>query len=280
MVKFKNFNNTTIRIISSIIMLFIAFISFYSTYMTYSLFILTEGIMIYEYNKLFNKKLGLKFILDEIGIIGITLVTIYFLKTSKFLSISYPIAALCIMSLISTISNFINYKKYWILEGLTPIYIGTGIISIMFLFNIHYGLLLYIFVITISTDTGAYFIGRLLKGKKLCPKISPNKTISGAIGGIITTSTIVYFFIKYLNKYSMDKYSQLILVLLIIISIILSIISQFGDLFESYIKRLNNTKDSSHLIPGHGGFLDRFDSILFVAPVTLIIFHILISLFV
>lgn len=109
------------------------------------------------------------------------------------------------------------------------------------------------------TDTGAYIFGRLFGKRKLWPEISPNKTIEGFIGGI-ASSTIVA--IVFALNYEMP----LGLVPLIFVTWLFSIAGQLGDLVESALKRNFGVKDSGTLLPGHGGILDRFDSLIFVLP--------------
>lgn len=108
-----------------------------------------------------------------------------------------------------------------------------------------------------STDIGAYLFGRWLKGPKLAPSISPNKTWSGAIGGIITCLCLMTLFFQFYNFSSVPTLSTLLSYALLI-----SVISEIGDLFESWVKRKLNVKDSGSIIPGHGGILDRLDSLL------------------
>lgn len=114
---------------------------------------------------------------------------------------------------------------------------------------------------TWASDTFAYFAGRILGKHKIVPNISPNKTLEGFIGGFIgcIITGAVYTFITSL-PISMGIY----------IGIICGILAPLGDLFESKMKRLCNVKDSGVLLPGHGGVLDRFDSLLFTAPATLL----------
>ncbi len=114
-----------------------------------------------------------------------------------------------------------------------------------------------IFIIAIATDTFAYFAGSMFGKHKLIPKISPKKTIEGSIGGILGSTLICVLFGKIMN---------LDLGLMIFIGSLGSIIAQIGDLFASAIKRYVGIKDYGTLIPGHGGILDRFDSIILVAP--------------
>jgi phosphatidate cytidylyltransferase len=122
--------------------------------------------------------------------------------------------------------------------------------------------LVYIFfgiVVILATDTGAYFFGRAFGKNKLWPEISPNKTIEGAIGGIILACIVGFIFHQFF-----PVHSSAIVVLLV--TILASVFGQIGDLVESAFKRYYDVKDSGKILPGHGGILDRFDSWLFVFP--------------
>jgi phosphatidate cytidylyltransferase len=109
----------------------------------------------------------------------------------------------------------------------------------------------------VATDVGAYFVGRNVGGPKLAPRISPNKTWSGLIGGLVGAG-IMGAVTGFLVGGAVTP--------LVVGSIALAVISQGGDLIESGLKRKFNAKDSSNLIPGHGGFLDRFDGYLTALP--------------
>ncbi|SNX55484.1 phosphatidate cytidylyltransferase [Thermoanaerobacterium sp. RBIITD] len=124
-----------------------------------------------------------------------------------------------------------------------------------------YLLVWFIFIISWLTDTSAYFWGKFLGKNKLCPSISPNKTLEGSIGGLIGAiiGSIVFTFLFY-EKLKLNIF------LVIVLSLIGSIVAQIGDLFASSVKRNCHIKDYGKIIPGHGGILDRFDSILYVAP--------------
>jgi phosphatidate cytidylyltransferase len=113
------------------------------------------------------------------------------------------------------------------------------------------------------TDSAAYFTGISIGKHKLSPAISPKKTIEGALGGIIGSSLLTTIFGVLISKYN----SNIGIFDFIIIGLLCGIFSQLGDLAASYIKRYANLKDFGKLIPGHGGILDRFDSILFTMPV-------------
>lgn len=273
MAKFKNlqerFNLTdkTLRIISAIVMLLLGFTIFKTGFIGVTLLcLIITGIMIYEYDKMFNqRRLGLKYYFSLISILGVLIVFSANFITLKFPVYYFSIAFICIFCILNII-NIASDSKHWILESLPPIYIGFGILSVLYIYMYSSILsLIYIFIITISTDTGAYFIGRALKGPKLWQRVSPNKTWSGALGGTFCAFTFsTSYIIGSFWVSGLDNFQNVLI--WGCISVILSIISQSGDLFESFIKRLTGIKDSSNFIPGHGGVLDRFDSILFVAP--------------
>lgn len=114
--------------------------------------------------------------------------------------------------------------------------------------------------ITACSDTGAYFVGRNFGKHKLCPNISPNKTIEGAVGGVVAGLAAAMVFALILRP-------QFNWIFLIAAAVFLSVIGILGDLTESIVKRGTGTKDSGTLLAGHGGILDRVDSLLFVGPV-------------
>lgn len=139
------------------------------------------------------------------------------------------------------------------------LYIGIGFHYLIEtqLFGIKF--VVYALIVIWMTDTGAYFVGRKFGKRKLWPDISPNKTIGGAIGGIVSAiifACIFNYFVPIASSY----------LILIVVTLIASIVGQLGDLVESAIKRHYDVKDSGKLLPGHGGILDRFDSLLFVLP--------------
>ena len=130
----------------------------------------------------------------------------------------------------------------------------------------------YIFVISWATDIFAYLIGKHF-GKLKFSKISPNKTVEGSVAGIIGTIAFIFIYTFILNKYCNTEYSYL---KFIIMGIILSTIGQIGDFVASIVKRFVDVKDYSNLLPGHGGMLDRIDSLLFIAPFAYMFFNYLV----
>ncbi len=122
----------------------------------------------------------------------------------------------------------------------------AGLIAIIFLFAVVWG-----------TDIAAYFVGRAIGGPKLAPRISPGKTWSGAVGGAVVGVVLAALVIMV--------FFEAPTIAVLGAALLLSVLSQIGDLFESHIKRRFGVKDSSRLIPGHGGVLDRVDGLVFAA---------------
>ena len=118
--------------------------------------------------------------------------------------------------------------------------------------------IIYSILISVLSDIGGLIIGRIFKGKKLS-KISPKKTISGSISSFMFSLSLIPFYIKSIPEIS--------LLLMIFITIVISLSSQIGDLFISYLKRKAKVKNTSNLLPGHGGVLDRIDGIIFSIPI-------------
>lgn len=110
-----------------------------------------------------------------------------------------------------------------------------------------------------STDTGAFVVGRLVGGPRLCAPVSPNKTWSGLAGGVASAATVAGTYASSIGSIAPTR--------VIVIGVGLAIVSQLGDLFESAMKRAYGVKDTSGLIPGHGGFMDRLDGLVFAVVV-------------
>lgn len=127
---------------------------------------------------------------------------------------------------------------------------------------VHEGLtkfFVWILLIIWSSDTGAYFTGRFIGGPKLAPSISPNKTWSGFIGGCFLATLVGILTGPYLQAFYITMFS------LAVVAFIISLFSHMGDLLESLLKRYYDVKDTGNLLPGHGGILDRLDSLLLVS---------------
>jgi phosphatidate cytidylyltransferase len=126
-------------------------------------------------------------------------------------------------------------------------------------------LLIFPLVVTWASDIGAYFVGRAIGGRKLIPSVSPGKTVAGAIGGLVASMVVAWLYARSVlvpvASLGFTPWGALGF------GAAISLAAQVGDLFESLLKREGGVKDSSRIIPGHGGVLDRFDSLIFVLPV-------------
>lgn len=175
-------------------------------------------------------------------------------------SFVYP-TLLCMMLIVmshikefSDLANLVNYEKV----------------------NVGFIVLLATLISSCLSDVFALFVGTIIGGKKLCPKISPNKTVAGALGGVLGAllSMVIFFIVlKSFEDVSLAfKASNITVWTFLIYGLLASVVSQLGDLFESYLKRKANTKDSGAIFPGHGGVMDRLDSISVNALFSLIFF--------
>jgi phosphatidate cytidylyltransferase len=210
---------------------------------------------------------------NPIQYIGYGGLLVYFL----FFDIIYTYYSvyLALLIIITLIVMVIKYPKYSITDAVftifAPLYIGLLFSFIILTRNLEYGAF-WVWLIVISSwgsDTFAYFSGVFLGKHKLAPQLSPKKTIEGSIGGVIGAGAIGYIYTAVYTAYDFGLLKDSIGIVVIIV-IIGSIVSQFGDLAASAIKRFFNQKDFGHILPGHGGILDRCDSLLLVAPVVYI----------
>lgn len=150
-------------------------------------------------------------------------------------------------------------------------YITIGFGSVVWLYNtVGFIDTLWFLLMVWSVDTGGYIFGSTIKGPKLAPKISPNKTWAGLIGGALLSVVVSIIYCKLFS-------SQDHIVFYAVLGGIIAVVAQIGDLVESHIKRSLNIKDSSNLIPGHGGAFDRVDGLIFAAPLVFLLFKYAVS---
>lgn len=178
---------------------------------------------------------------------------------------NYTAYAIVVFLLLGSI--VFNFGQYNYSDVVFPIassfYIGIGFHNLILARIDGLNKIFFALLIVWATDIGAYLIGRQIGRRKLLPRVSPNKTIEGFIGGILSAVVVALIFLIF-DKSLLAGYSLGMMLLLVVI---FSIFSQFGDLVESAIKRHFGVKDSGKIIPGHGGILDRFDGMIFVFPI-------------
>ena len=141
------------------------------------------------------------------------------------------------------------------------IVLGLTFLSLhMIRINFHQGpeLLMYLLLLIWFADSGAYFVGRAIGKHKLSPVISPGKSIEGVVGGLLACLVFAFFAADFLNVENT--------VIFLLLSVFVALISVYGDLFESLMKRRAKVKDSGSVLPGHGGVLDRIDSLIAAGP--------------
>ena len=212
------------------------------------------GFRIASFPILFVLMMGLLFFIHLLDIPIIQLSFITDINNILFLSL-YILLACIVLS-----KNSFNFQHVAVLV-LSVMYVGLGFYYFWLTREIYgFAMVLLILVLIWATDIGAYFAGKYLGRNKLWPTISPKKTIEGALGGICLTVVVAYIY--HLINPQFSHVTELV-----IIAIVVSILGQMGDMVESAIKRFYHIKDSGRLLPGHGGVLDRFDSLLFVFPV-------------
>ena len=142
------------------------------------------------------------------------------------------------------------------------LWVATGFAYLILLRDLQHGMALTIlaFVCTWLNDTFAYFVGRAIGRHRMAPRISPKKSVEGAIGGIVG-AVVAALLVKIYSPWLPVRDA-------LVLGLAIGVVGQWGDLFESAVKRDFRVKDSGHLLPGHGGILDRFDSMLFGGIVT------------
>ena len=248
--------------------------------MLFDLFILIMAVVsTYEYERAFSDKL----LKNEKVIIFIYPFAVYI--SYCFKGLGWAFGAMLFLFLLLLAQLVFEYDKISLesigISLFTMIYPSTILVSLLVI-NRYPTLepLLMVFAITPCADTFAYFVGSIVKGKKLCPNISPNKTVSGFIGGLIggmIASLLVYFI--FTEKGAIFNSVFLEVLLFAGAGIACALLTAYGDLVESVIKRKLGIKDMGKILPGHGGMSDRIDGLTFAAPVISFVFTILVPLF-
>ena len=199
-----------------------------------------------------------------LSFIGVTLLIApsnWFNDLPSFLSVNFLFYLVVMLLMLRNVvtKNIFSFDDAGVIT-LAMLYIGMGFHYFIAAIHVGIAVLFYALFIVWLTDSGAYIFGKQFGKHKLAPHVSPNKTWEGSICGsllatIIATAWMYYFSVGHTS-----------LLVAVIVTLVLSIAGQFGDLVESALKRYYQVKDSGKILPGHGGILDRFDSLLFVLP--------------
>lgn len=177
-----------------------------------------------------------------------------------FVSIVYLLFSILILHKFESLDDLHTFQSKSIMGFF---YMGLLPSFMIHILDLPHGMIWFIALLAIvfAGDIGAYLVGMNFGKNKIMPLVSPKKTVEGSIGGIlfsIITAVILSRFLEHINPLG-----------LVLLAIPTSVVAQFGDFFESVIKRVAEVKDSGKIMPGHGGVLDRVDGVLFAAPVIL-----------
>ena len=247
------------RILSAAVLAPLVLLAIYfGGYWFAALIVLAAGLMGWEWARMCNG--------GQLGWPGVLAIAALVVPTAAFHlaipSIAIP-AVLLSGAVLSAAVARVRSKRpdafYFLLFG--TIYIGAGCLAILWLRTAPAAgreVVFWLLAVVWATDIGAYFAGRGIGGPKLAPKISPNKTWAGLIGGMVCAALVGVGAARFLGGET---------TFLAVAGLALAVIAQAGDFLESWCKRHFGVKDSSHIIPGHGGILDRVDGLLAVLPV-------------
>ncbi len=260
----------TSRIGSAIVMILLALLTAYFGGWPFALFWLAAGIAIMvEWTTMtgVEPRRPVQFVLG----LGLAVLTVLFLTGGGFaLSLAAGLIFLALGVLMARGSG----KRLWAASGFVY---AAIIVLVPPIVRAHPDLglvgLLWMFAVVWATDIAAYFTGRALGGPKLCPAVSPKKTWSGFLGGVLAAALCGVLVVWSAQELGWDRPFGLLS--LVLLSIVASVASQIGDLGESALKRHCDVKDSSHLIPGHGGVMDRLDGFWAVSLMLALVLFIL-----
>ncbi len=291
-------NETLKRAISGAVYIILLIASIlYSTESFFALFGIFLVVTIYEFCNLVQLRKTLPLVIGGFIYTAITLISHYNKLTNQtinnllstnfditvnqqhlniiLLAITLVVSAKCILFLFyDKIQTISTSSKYLYLTG----YI---ILPFVFITKISFGIKDYnpkiiigLFILIWTNDTFAYIVGKSIGRNKLFEKISPKKTIEGFIGGIVFAIVAGYLISKYYIKANPNFLHKSVLIWTSI-AVIVGVFGTIGDLIESKFKRIAGVKDSGNIMPGHGGILDRLDSVIFVAPIIFLFYQIL-----
>ncbi len=255
-----------VRILSAIVALPFIIIPLYFGGWLMSILVLSAiFIGLWEFNRAFQVKDKYVYALQCVMTVGL-----FALQRQE--KMDYVFAALVLLLVLTFVYYLIQYPKVelkTVFIGIIGyIYISVMMSHIVLIRNMQsYGQALtwLILIIAFGSDSFAYFSGVFLGKHKLAPKLSPNKTIEGAIGGMVGTGIVMVIYMAFILSETINLEAKHI-VGFMFLGMLGSVFGQFGDMAASAMKRETKIKDFGTLIPGHGGIVDRMDSIIFVAP--------------
>ena len=261
----KSFYSSNPRIVTGIVLLILVAAMFLNKTTAFILLIIVSLIATKEWFDMFEYEKIIPYPLLLYAALA-PLLVVYFYGLNNF-HVPYLIFPIGVIVYTGTFVNYGIYDKFGS-SFLFLIWFGTGLASIGFLLNNFGSLFTFLLLISISiNDVAAYEFGRRYGKRKLLKDISPNKTVEGFVAGLFAGTVVVFFILNYFLDITFTQK--------ILISLLFIIFGTLGDLFESKIKRSIDLKDTSTLLPGHGGVLDRIDSQLISFPFLVLTIHFL-----
>jgi phosphatidate cytidylyltransferase len=253
------------RTISGALYVILLILSLYSPYAIIALFFVFGIICLTEFNKLIQLKGFIPIIIFSVLFLVFTNWEFVFKTKQGFEEARQILHVITIFVQLFLIKDLFSEKKFPLFESkrylLTTFYITSSFIFLVLIANYydHFNpsILLGCFILIWVNDSFAYLIGKNFGKQKLFPSISPKKTVEGFLGGLFFSCIASYFITNFTDTLSFTNW--------LILAIIISVFGTIGDLIESKFKRQANVKDSGIIMPGHGGLLDRLDSIIFSA---------------
>jgi phosphatidate cytidylyltransferase len=250
----RQMSNLQLRVISSVVLIVaVLAVTWFGGVAFRILAAAIAAAMFYEWSAMSRKPGSARYELVAAALLAVVLVA---------LVLGYSAAGVLVLLALSVLATLIDGRLggqgFWVPAGLA--YAGLSGVSLGYLRDAdHAGLIaiLFLFAVVWATDICAYFVGRSLGGPKLAPSISPGKTQSGALGGAVGGVVAGLLLAAAAGAGN--------LAVLGVVALVLSIVAQAGDLFESWVKRRHDRKDSGTLIPGHGGVMDRVDGLVAAA---------------
>ena len=261
------------RIISAIIgIILLGYIINTGGWVFYASISLLNVCALYELRNAFGKKnIHISFYISSV----LAVVLLYFASLNSFdfvVTYLFLILLLMLEFLYNIINSEHNHLKNMVFSVFSFVYTSFLFMSIILVRNLNIGIKLtwWIFVTTWACDTGAFFIGLTMGKTPLAPTVSPKKTLEGSIGGALSSVVVSVLYARLFLSEVGTLYAMLL-------GLCIGIVAQIGDLSASLIKRYCQIKDYSNIIPGHGGILDRFDSLLFSFPAAYIFIKLLLQ---
>ena len=253
--RFDTLSSTNQRLIGVIFLLPIVLVFFHSTFAASALVVLLAALMGTELGSMLGHVGGRR------AALGLCFAVIALPSSWLDMDVSLHLALIALLTLVSGVLSFLPGQPKLTVFGVS---LALCLAATALIVEGPDGnrLMLLLAAVIAACDTAAYFVGRLIGGPKLAPSISPKKTVSGSLGGVVAAIIVMVLAAPVFGIST---------VMAALAGLGVSIMAQSGDLFESSVKRTLNVKDSGTIIPGHGGVLDRFDGYIFTVPAVFLI---------